>query len=120
MKKDITSRKDIEKLIFAFYERLKTDKQLSQHFAKTNWEKHLPVMYRFWENAVFYTGSYDGNPMTVHQTIHKRKPLNMKLFSQWIKIFNSTVDEMYSGEKADLIKQKAYAIATVMQLKILG
>lgn len=118
MEKDISSRKDIEKLIFAFYEKVKADKQLAPFFAKTNWEKHLPVMYRFWENAIFYTGTYDGNPMTVHQTLQKRNPMNAKIFSQWIKLFHGTVDEMFRGEKAELIKQKAHAIATVMQVKI--
>jgi hemoglobin len=43
----------------------------------------------------------------------------MKDFHQWIKLFNESVDELFSGEKADLIKLKASNIATVMQMQIL-
>jgi len=37
---------------------------------------------------------------------------------QWIKLFNEKVDEIFEGEKAEWIKQRAGSIATVMQIKI--
>lgn len=120
MKKDILNKKDIEKLVNLFYEKVKKDSTIS-HFFNTdfNWEKHLEIMYKFWENVVFYTGSYKGNPMDKHFEIHSKTPLTMKDFHQWTMIFNESVDELFIGEKADLIKLKASNIATVMQMQIL-
>jgi hemoglobin len=120
MKKDILNKKDIEKLVNLFYEKVKKDGTIS-HFFKDDfhWDKHLEIMYKFWENVVFYTGSYSGNPMDKHFEIHSKTPLAMKDFHQWTKLFNESVDELYSGEKADLIKLKASNIATVMQMQIL-
>ncbi|MGZ3862108.1 MAG: group III truncated hemoglobin [Bacteroidia bacterium] len=121
MKKDISNRKDIEKLVDLFYEKIKKDSTLSHFFSEVvpvDWNKHLPVMYRFWENVLFYTGSYSGNPMEQHLAIHARYPFTMKDFMQWTHLFNETVDELFEGENAALIKQRAHNISTIMQIKM--
>ncbi len=121
MKQDIIKRDDIEKLINAFYERVMKDELISYFFTKVvevNWQKHLPVMYDFWENVVFHTGNYEGNPMAIHQNINKMSPMKMEHFQRWILLFNQTVDELYEGQNAENIKQRAMSIATVMQIKI--
>ncbi len=119
---DIQSREDIVRIVDTFYERVKQDELLGPIFmekAKVNWEKHLPVMYDFWENVVFYTGNYSGNPMRIHQQLHQRITLYKGDFTKWLKLFFKTVDHLYKGERAELIKQRAQSIATVMQIKIL-
>lgn len=122
MKKDIENRDDIVVLINTFYEKVKKDKVIGYIFndvAKVNWEKHLPVMYNFWENVIFFTGSYTGNPMTAHKQLNQKTRLNADHFQEWIKLFTKTVDELFEGDKAELTKQRAVSIATVMQIKIL-
>ena len=122
MKKDITSRKDIEILVDAFCSKIKNDEQIGFIFsdiAKVNWQKHLPVMYDFFENMLFYTGSYTGNPMELHKHINRLFPLTEDHFKQWIYLFIKTVDELYEGATASLVKQRATSIAAVMQIKIL-
>ena len=122
MKKDIENREDIVVLINTFYEKVKKDEVIGYIFndvAKVNWEKHLPVMYDFWENVIFFTGSYTGNPMTAHKQLNQKTPLNTEHFQEWIKLFTKTVDELFEGDKAELTKQRAISIATVMQIKIL-
>lgn len=122
MKPDIQNRNDIERIINTFYEKVKNDASLAPFFTdvvKVNWEKHLPVMYDFWENVLFYTGAYSGNPMQLHKALHQKSPLKIEHFRQWLHLFNQTVDELYAGEHAELIKQRAYSIASVMQIKIL-
>jgi hemoglobin len=123
MKKDIESKKDIELLVNAFYEKVKADETIGYIFTdvvKVNWEKHLPVMYNFWENSLFYTGSYEGNPMEMHKHLHRAIPLSAAHFKQWILLFTNTVDELFEGKTANLAKQRAISIATVMQIKILA
>ncbi len=121
MKKDIANRTDIERLVDLFYEKVKSDETIGYFFTdvvKVNWTQHLPIMYDFWENAVFYSGSYNGNPMLQHTAIHSISPFTMKHFQQWNQLFNDSVDELFEGDKASLIKQRAQSIATVMQIKI--
>ncbi len=123
MKKRITGRDDIETLVRNFYEKVKADDCIGFIFndiAKVNWEKHLSVMFDFWENVLFYTGSYEGNPMLVHQHINHVIPLTKEHFLRWYQVFEQTVDELFEGQNAILIKQKAYSISTVMQIKIIN
>jgi hemoglobin len=122
MTKDIQGRSDIELLINSFYDKVKVDAIIGYFFDKVipvNWEKHLPTMYNFWENVVFNTGGYEGNPLVQHQHIHQKSAMRKEHFDQWLKLFTETVDELFDGDKAGLIKQRAISIATVMQIKIL-
>lgn len=123
MKKDIETKSDIELLVKTFYDTVKKDSVIGFIFtdvAKVNWEKHLPMMYGFWENTLFYTGNYSGNPMRVHKNLNHVTPLKPEYFDQWNKLFTDTVDDLFSGEKALLAKQRALSISTVMKIKILN
>ncbi|MEJ7676618.1 MAG: hypothetical protein WKG06_01825 [Segetibacter sp.] len=51
--------------------------------------------------------------------MHHFKKLQRKDFERWLQLFNKTVDDLFEGEKAELAKQRALSIATVMQIKIL-
>ena len=117
---DISSRQDIMHLVNRFYEKVKADEMIGYIFndvARVDWEKHLPVMYDFWESVIFFTGGYTGNPMITHRKLNQVVHLTPGHFQKWIELFTSTVDENFSGDKAELAKQRAVSIATIMQLK---
>lgn len=121
MKQELASRADIELLVQTFYDKVKADPLIGPIFndvAKVNWQAHLPVMYDFWENTIFFTGNYSGNPMQVHMQLNERFPLNESHFSRWIRLFLLTTDELFEGDKAELAKQRAYSIATMMRIKL--
>ena len=123
MKKDIKNRKDIERLVNDFYSKVKEDNVIGYLFndvAKVNWDEHLPKMYNFWENILFYTGNYSGSPMIVHRELHRKSTMNEGHFKHWNYLFNETVDSLFAGEKAEEIKSRATNIATVMMYKTLS
>ena len=123
MTNDIESKKEIELLVDTFYSKVKADELIGYIFtdiAKVNWEKHLPVMYSFFENMLFYTGTYTGNPMELHKHINRLYPLTAEHFVRWNLLFTTTVDELFTGDKAELVKQRAKSISAVMQIKILN
>ncbi|HEY1871052.1 MAG TPA: group III truncated hemoglobin [Chitinophagaceae bacterium] len=122
MKEDIKTRKDIEHLINSFYDKVKRDEMIGFIFndvARVNWEKHLPVMYDFWESIIFSTANYNGNPMLVHLQLNRLIPLTKQHFDQWLKLFTETTDELFEGKKATLTKERALNIAAIIQSKIL-
>ena len=93
--KKLRNRKDIELLVNEFYNKVKTDVVIGYIFTEVaivNWEKHLPRMYDFWENSIFYTGTYEGNPMELHKHLHRIMPLTTEHFAQWNKLFTTTVE----------------------------
>lgn len=118
-KHDISTRADIEKIVTEFYRRVALDGQLAPFFEQVNWGKHLPIMVSFWENTLFLTGGYQGNPMVVHSKLHERMPFHASDFKAWQLLFIQTVDDLFEGQRAEHIKSRAMSMATVMQLKIL-
>lgn len=122
MLKDIKSVKEIEKLIHVFYKYVLADELLKPFFTEaiqTNFEKHIPIMVKFWENALFYTGTYTGNPLESHRHIHAILPFRAEHFERWLTLFIKSVDENYVGANATAIKNKATSISSVMKFKML-
>ena len=120
-KKDIEGRQDIEKLVDSFYQKVIKDDTIGYIFndvVKLDWEKHIPIMYDFWETTLFHQAIYKGNPMKIHVDLNAKETLKKDHFDQWLAMFNETVDELFHGEKASLAKTRALSIATVMQIKI--
>jgi hemoglobin len=120
---DITSRADLESLVDAFYARVRADEILGPIFddvAHTDWDRHLPRMYDFWDAVVFGAGSFSGNPLAIHRELASRVALGGGEFGRWLSIFHQTVDERFAGRRAEEIKATASRIAAVMQHHILA
>ena len=117
----MSGRPDIELAIKSFYDKVLADEKIGFIFtdiAKVNWEKHLPIMYDFWENVLFFSGKYNGDPMNVHRHLNNLIELKAEHFRRWNYLFNLTIDELFEGENAERAKQRALSIATVMQVKL--
>ena len=122
MKKKIETFEDVQLLVRTFYNKVLADEILSPFFAyvkDNHWERHLEVLNNFWDNILFYSGNYSGNPLAVHTTMHHFTRLEPKHFERWLKLFNQAVDESFHGEKAEMAKERARSIAAVMQIKII-
>jgi hemoglobin len=121
MKKDIATRADVELLVNSFYDGIKVHTLLGPIFnisANVNWETHLPKMYSFWSSLLLGEHSFSGNPMATHIALSKNIPLTALEFSEWIELFNITVDGLFEGEKANEAKIRAANIARLMLFKI--
>lgn len=121
-RKDIHNRQDIETLVNRFYEKIRQDVQLGPIFdevAQVDWTRHLPRMYDFWENIILQTGTYTGNPMTAHHRIHAMHPFQKADFERWLHLFSETLEDHFEGPRAELARQRALSIATVMEIKLL-
>jgi hemoglobin len=92
---DIASRADVERLVDTFYARVRADDLLGPIFddiAHTDWPRHLPKMYDFWEAVLFGTGSFRGSPLAVHLALARRAPLGAREFQQWLTLFRQAVE----------------------------
>ena len=114
MKRDIENREDIDKLMRLFYRDAIADEKIGFIFtdiAKLDLEHHLPIIGDFWEKVLFGSPVYFNNPLTVHQKLHERFPLQPEHFIRWVEVFSQIVDTLFAGEIADLSKSRARAIA---------
>jgi len=118
---DITTKEDIKFLIDHFYKKLLQDETIGfifKEYMSTKLEEHLPVMYQFWESVLLATPGYKGNPMVKHIELNRKIALRAAHFDVWIQHWEATLDEHFSGDKAEEAKKKAIAMKELMLLKI--
>ena len=118
---DITSRADIERLVNAFYERVRRDELIGPIFnevARVDWAAHLPKMYDFWESVLFGTARFKGQPLAVHLALARLTPLTTRDFDRWLSLFHATVADLFAGEVADEIGIRATRIASTMRYHV--
>jgi len=120
-KKDIDSREDLVQMLTAFYKKAFEDELIGRFFIEVvplDLTTHIPVITDFWEAIVFNTHGYRKNVMEVHQHIHQLSNIKKEHLERWVKLFTETIDEMFEGEKATLMKHRARSIATLMDIKL--
>lgn len=114
---------DIELLVDEFYKKVVKDDVIGHFFnevVKLNWEKHIPIMYDFWETTLLHLPKYKGNPMQAHIALDEKARIEEKHFERWLGLFKETVDELFEGEKAGLTKTRAVSIATLINIKLVN
>ncbi|MBN2733016.1 MAG: group III truncated hemoglobin [Balneolaceae bacterium] len=114
---DIRNDSDIKKLVHAFYDRVQKDERLGYIFndyADVDWDMHLPNMVDFWSKLLFQTSRYKGRPFRQHLPL----PIEKDDFSQWLHLFEKTVDAHYHGEKAQYAKEMAGKIAASFSVRL--
>jgi len=123
IKRDIKDRNDIYIIVDDFYKKLLFDEEMQHFFEKFNDDatlhKHLNVLVDFWDNILFYSGTYGKNAMLPHIALNKTKPFRKDHFNLWLQYFYESVDKNFEGEMTEIAKNRATSIATVMKLKIL-
>lgn len=121
MKKEIENRQDIELLVNKFYDKVNADAKISKFFneiVQVDWNFHLPKMYNFWETLLFGKKAFKGNPMLVHILISKKEMIEKEHFNQWLSLWQETLQENFTGKKAEMAYQKAEQIAGLMAFKV--
>ena len=121
MKKDITTRADIELLVDSFYKLVKKDEVIGYIFndvVNLSWEKHIPVMYNFWDTILLGSNTYKGNPMQIHIDLDKKETLKPEHYERWVKLFTETIDSLFEGDKAEEAKTRAKNMMGLIAFKV--
>ncbi len=116
-KKEILSLDEIKLLVNTFYDKVREDdllKDIFNNVIQDKWPIHLEKMYRFWQTILLEEHTYNGSPFAPHANL----PINKTHFNRWLMLFNKTIDELFTGEKADEAKWRANKMAEIFQLKI--
>jgi hemoglobin len=119
--KDIQDKDDLVVLVNTFYDRVKHDELLGPIFNTIigeDWSRHLPVMYSFWNTVLFGAADYKGQAIGPHIAVDRKMHLGPEHFEQWIGYWRNTVDQLYEGANATLIKDKAFMMLQLIHFKV--
>ncbi len=116
-KKDIIQLEDIKLLVGSFYGKVREDKLLAPIFNEqigNKWSEHLEKMYRFWQTVLLAEHTYYGSPFSPHANL----PVDKNHFDRWLELFNETIDEQFTGQKAEEARWRAGKMAEMFLYKI--
>ena len=116
-KQNILQLEDIKLLVDSFYTKVRENELLAPIFNKRigdRWLAHLEKMYKFWQTVLLKEHTYFGSPFPPHALL----PVSKEHFDQWLSLFYETIDENFTGEKADEAKWRAARMAEMFQYKI--
>ncbi|MBS1488249.1 MAG: group III truncated hemoglobin [Bacteroidetes bacterium] len=115
--KNIEDLADVKKLVDNFYGKVREDavlKDIFNNVIQNRWPEHLEKMYRFWQTVLLGEHTYYGSPFPPHAKL----PVDEEHFNQWLKLFFETVDEHFTGEKAQRAKWQGERMAEMFLSKI--
>lgn len=110
------SEEMVQRLVHAFYARIRCDDVLAPIFARVigdNWGPHLAKMCDFWSSVMLMSGRYKGNPMIAHLRLKMVKPEH---FTRWLELFHATAQEECPPDIAAQFSARADNIARSLQL----
>jgi hemoglobin len=116
-KQAILSLDDVKLLVDTFYTKVREDALLAPIFnerIQDRWSQHLEKMYTFWQTILLGEHTYFGSPFVPHAKL----PVEHMHFTQWLTLFDATIDELFTGEKAHEAKWRAARMAEMFEYKI--
>lgn len=118
---DITTQADVKLLIDTFYGKVKQDEIIGFIFNDIigeHWDRHLPIMYKFWDMVLLSKPGYEGYPTRTHLEVNKKIPLQKEHFDRWLLLWNDTINSFFSGEIASQAREKAKLMADLIHIKV--
>ncbi|ANH82015.1 globin [Niabella ginsenosidivorans] len=116
-KKDITTIEDIRLLVDTFYGKVRADVLIGPIFNRVitdRWPEHLEKMYRFWQTVLLGKHTYFGSPFPPHA----RLPVEQKHFDRWLKLWQETLNELYTGPVVEEALWRSGKMAVMFLSKI--
>lgn len=122
MPKEIENREDLSLLIHSFYAKIRKNEEIGSFFNETihDWDKHLEKLTDFWETNLFPGRKYFGNPIEAHIKVDEKfnNSIEPTIFGLWLNIWFETLDELFVGENADILKRRARKMGTFLMINI--
>ena len=114
-----TSFDQIDRLVAAFYARVRKDETLGPIFMRAigtddvSWSRHEAHIASFWRNALGLDRGFSGNPMMKHLANGEIQPEH---FPIWLGLFRETAHELLSQPEAKTIADLADRIGRSLSM----
>ena len=116
IRRDLESTADVELLVRRFYRAAIPDPLLGPvfHDAGVDWSEHVPKVAAFWSDRLLGAGEYRGNVIGAHQPVLDAVGFGEEHLARWLELWDETVDELFSGARAELAKARAATAGEAM------
>lgn len=122
-KSNLATRDEVSQLVATFYDKVREDDLLGPIFNGIieDWDHHLEHITTFWCNQLFIERStYKGDPISAHKKVDDfaNNKINELHFGRWLNMWVQTIDELFEGDNAFILKNRARKMSTHIHLSI--
>lgn len=124
--RDLDDRGEIAELVTRFYRELAQDSRFHHYFhtvAAVDWPTHTRRMTDFWAGALL-GGPADrrsaAEVIEAHVRLHRAEPFDRELFDRWLEIFDSTLDEGWTGPMTEAARRLGHGFVRAMAGRFIG
>ena len=122
--RDLGDREEIAEFVTRFYREIAQDDRFHLYFdtlAHVDWHAHTLDLTDFWAGLLL------GEPhdladdvIEAHRWLHDAEPFDAALFARWLKIFDTTLDEGWTGPITEIARRRGHGIAWAMAKRLTG
>jgi hemoglobin len=122
--KPIECQEDIHLLVNTFYSKIRKDELLgpifNSHISENQWPHHLIKLTDFWETNLFGVRKFKGSPTKKHLKVDENLDYRIDAlhFGKWLNLWVETINELFTGERADKAIYMARKMATGQYLTL--
>jgi hemoglobin len=122
--KPIECQEDIHLLVNTFYSKIRKDELLgpifNSHISENQWPHHLIKLTDFWETNLFGVRKFKGSPTQKHLKVDENLDYRIDAlhFGKWLNLWVETINELFTGERADKAIYMARKMATGQYLTL--
>lgn len=117
MARDIATTDDVAVLVHSFYASVRADDLIGPIFNQRigeRWPEHLDKLVGFWSTVLLEVQAYSGAPFAPHANL----PIDASHFERWLQLFKQTLDQHFSGPKANEAFERASKMGQMFQYKL--
>ena len=122
--RDLDTHDEIAEFVTRFYREIAQDERFHHWFetiAHVDWHAHTAALTEFWVGLLL------GEPhdpaddvIEAHRWLHDADPFDGALFERWLEIFDTTLDEGWTGPMTEAARRRGHGIAWAMAKRLTG
>lgn len=122
--RDLDNREEIAEFVIRFYREIAQDGRFHLYFdtlAHVDWHAHTLDLTDFWVGLLLGEPHDPADDVVeAHRWLHDAEPFDTALFDRWLEIFDTTLDEGWSGPFTNTARRRGHGIAWAMGKRLTG
>jgi truncated hemoglobin YjbI/tellurite resistance-related uncharacterized protein len=123
--RDVDSTYEVAELVTRQYVDICQDPVLERYFdfgpGFTDWYAHVAAATDYWSRTLFESPNREADEVLERvRRRHEKLPFTAEAFDRWLDIFQTTVDQGWTGPNAEHLKKRAIGMAWAAASRTLG
>jgi len=122
--RDLDDRTEVAEFVVRFYREIAQDERFHYYFetlAGVDWNAHTRDLTDFWAGLLFGEPHPEADVVIEsHRWLHETTGFDASLFEQWLEVFETVLDDGWSGPVAEQARRRANGYAWAMAKRLVG